>query len=197
MDTWVLTAHWGEEKIPEDLLVQLVPPERLGRLGRPQMEERRQVCAAYAMLRRAAARLLGCASVPELSYGLRGKPCFAAYPQLQFSLSHTEGAALCALSDRAVGADVERIRPVTAQRARRLRLSETPEEFYAGWVERESRVKCRGGSALSCRRPVAEETGEHYRTLDVGREWAAGLCTLSCARVHREDLYLPELLKME
>ena len=32
MDTWVLTAHWGEEKIPEDLLVQLVPPERLGRL---------------------------------------------------------------------------------------------------------------------------------------------------------------------
>ena len=172
MDTWVLTAHWGEEKIPEDLLVQLVPPERLGRLGRPQMEERRQICAAYAMLRRAAARLLGCASVPELSYGLRGKPCFAAYPQLQFSLSHTEGAALCA-------------------------LSETPEEFYAGWVERESRVKCRGGSALSCRRPVAEETGEHYRTLDVGREWAAGLCTLSCARVHREDLYLPELLKTE
>ena len=43
MDTWVLTAHWGEEKIPEDLLVQLVPPERLGRLGRPQMEERRQI----------------------------------------------------------------------------------------------------------------------------------------------------------
>ena len=33
MDTWVLTAHWGEEKIPEDLLVQLVPPERLGRLS--------------------------------------------------------------------------------------------------------------------------------------------------------------------
>lgn len=197
MDTWVLAAHWEEEEIPKVLLTHLVPPERLARMGRPHMEEQRQVFAAYALLRRGAARLLNCTTLPELSYGARGKPRFAAYPQLQFSLSHTEGAALCALSGRAVGVDVERIRPVPAHRARRLCLSETPEEFYAGWVERESRVKCRGGSALSCRKPVAEEAGEHYRALDLGQEWAAGLCTLSCAQVHRENLCLRQLLETE
>ena len=68
MDTWVLTAHWGEEKIPEDLLVQRVPPERLGRLGRPQMAERRQICAAYAMLQRVCWAVLLYRSSP-MAYG--------------------------------------------------------------------------------------------------------------------------------
>lgn len=79
----------------------------------------------------------------------RGKPWFPQYPQIHFNLSHTAGAAVCALHDQAVGVDVERLRPPPVHLARGM----AAEPFFREWTAREAAVKRRGGSALALRGP--------------------------------------------
>ena len=64
------------------------------------------------LLRRAAALAWGWRALPELARSGRGKPYFRHWPERWFSLSHSGGLTLCALSDDGpVGVDVEVERP--------------------------------------------------------------------------------------
>ena len=64
------------------------------------------------LLRRAAALAWGWRALPELARSGRGKPYFRNWPEKWFSLSHSGGLTLCALSDDGpVGVDVEVERP--------------------------------------------------------------------------------------
>lgn len=54
----------------------------------------------------------GFISLPELAQWQRGKPYFPHLPRCQFNLSHSGTLALCALSDRPVGVDIQMVRPV-------------------------------------------------------------------------------------
>ena len=64
------------------------------------------------LLRRAAALAWGWRALPELARSGRGKPYFRHWPEKWFSLSHSGGLTLCALSDDGpVGVDVEVERP--------------------------------------------------------------------------------------
>ena len=197
MVLWVLYTQWNAEQrnaLRECCCMEaFLPPERKARLHTTDPERLFQAAAAYALLRFGVKHLLGIPELPALTYGTWGKPAFQEVPALQFSLSHTEGLALCALSDASVGVDGEQLRPVSAERARRLVLSREPADFFAGWVERESRVKCRGVSAIACRKPVEARAGERYYALPVGEDYAAGLCTLSPEKVHMRKI-LPALL---
>lgn len=194
MEIQVYLARW-ETAVPavRAALEAQLPPERLERLGRAGGEKRLQAAAAYGLLRYGLRRLTGTPELPALSYGPHGKPAFLQAPALQFSLSHTTGLAACALSDAPVGVDVERIRPVPAARARRLGLPAQPEDFFALWVERESRLKCRGGGALAGRRAVPARPGEVYRPLEAGKGYAAGLCAVCADPVRLVRLSLEEL----
>ena len=171
----------------------ILPPERLARIGGAEPERQFQILAAYALLLRGARRVLGCAALPPLCYGAQGKPGFSEYPALQFNLSHTRGLALCALSDHPVGVDGEQLRAVAAERAHRLGLPLCPADFYAGWVERESRIKCRGGSAAKCRAPVSPLEGEFYHTLPMGERHVAGVCAMAPEAPELEQI-LPSML---
>ena len=51
------------------------------------------------LLRRAAALAWGWRALPELARSGRGKPYFRHWPERWFSLSHSGGLTLCALSD--------------------------------------------------------------------------------------------------
>ena len=53
----------------------------------------------------------GVENVPPMERGPMGKPFFPAMPHIHFNLSHSGDLALCALSDRPVGVDIERVRP--------------------------------------------------------------------------------------
>ena len=52
----------------------------------------------------------GLAPLPELTLWERGKPYFSHLPRRQFNLSHSGTLALCALSDRPVGVDIQVVR---------------------------------------------------------------------------------------
>ncbi len=99
----------------------------------------------------AAARLCwGWGTLPETARSQRGKPYFPTEPGKWFSLSHSGGVALAALSDDGpVGADVERVRLRRSSALDRRALSEgeralcagDPGEFTRLWTLKESWCK--------------------------------------------------------
>ena len=112
---WALFQE-GElsEEIRAALLGKLSPADRAqygtfpsgGRAG----ARGRQFLLSRALLAFALEETLG--TVPALAKTAAGQPYFPALPGCFLSLSHTEGAALLALSDAPVGVDIERVRPI-------------------------------------------------------------------------------------
>ena len=68
----------------------------------------------YALLSDLLAREEGISPLPLIARRERGKPWFPDHPRLHFSLSHSGDLALCALGEKALGADIEVVRPRSA-----------------------------------------------------------------------------------
>lgn len=81
-----------------------------------------------------------------------GKPYWRDFPGVQFNLSHSGPYGVCAVSDAPVGVDVELIRPLRQDVAKRF-FTETeqgwlarrpPKEFFCLWTRKESFSKALG-----------------------------------------------------
>ena len=103
----------------------------------------RQFLLSRALLAFALEETLG--TVPALAKTAAGQPYFLERPGLFLSLSHTEGAALAALSDAPVGADIERVRPIPPRLGRSF--SGTEETFWQRWTAAEAAAKREGRGA--------------------------------------------------
>ena len=155
-------------------LLTLLPSERRERLLRTEAEKRREPLCAYAALRLALRRTYGWQELPQMARTDRGKPYFPGFPDLHFSLSHTEGAVLVGISDRPLGVDIQRIRPVS----RRLlgRVAGEGEDFFSAWVRREARSKRTGvGVGAMLRKEMPMEEGEGFCLLETFPGYAAGV----------------------
>ena len=115
------------------------------------------VSPSHRLLARALSRHTG---LPTEAFGEpaltpRGKPRYSAFPDLHFSISHSGELWLCAVGDRPLGLDVQRI--LTARRAesiaRRffhpeerafLAAAGDPDAFFTVWTAKESYVKYTG-----------------------------------------------------
>jgi 4'-phosphopantetheinyl transferase len=134
---------------------------RADRLRFPR--DRDRFVAAHVFLRVTLGRYLGIAPGDvRLSTGPRGKPSLQpapGSPRPQFNLSHCDGLAVLAVSlDRAVGVDVERIRPGfdyapivetafgAAERAwlRAHDAGARETAFFAAWTRKEALAKAAG-----------------------------------------------------
>lgn len=130
-------------------------------------EQRRQQCvkfkhelgrktcaAAYLLLCQGLRREYGIEEPPVFEYGEHGKPAIVGHPEICFNMSHCREAALCVLSDRPVGVDVESIRSYSESLARytmndrEMQLilqAQRPEvEFTRLWTLKEAVVKRSG-----------------------------------------------------
>ena len=160
-------------------LARFLPPRRQDRVKAPE------VLCAYALLCRTLRDLYGWEGLPQLSYGEHGKPYFASHPNVHFSLSHTRGAVLLAVHDEPVGADIERLRPVSGAMRTRFHAANDA-DFWRIWVQRESRCKREGLSAVTLRdREVPSFPNERIFTLEPFHDYAAGVCTCSDADVDK------------
>ena len=160
-------------------LARFLPPERQARSKTPE------ALCAYALLHRALRDLCGWETLPELSFGEHGKPCFAAHPDVHFSLSHTRGAALLAVHEQSVGADIERLRPVS-ERMRAHFHAESDEDFWHSWVQRESRCKRAGRSAVALRdREVPPIPNERVFVFTPFSDYTASVATCSGAVIDK------------
>ena len=64
-----------------------------------------------------------------------GKPRLRDFPDVHFSVSHTDGLVMCAVSDHSVGCDVERIVPLDDDLKREIGSIEV-------WTLKEAAFKC-------------------------------------------------------
>lgn len=151
---------------------------------------------AYAVLRAALYDLCGWETLPDMAYSERGKPYFSAYPGVHFSLSHSYGCILVGVHDRPLGVDIERFRPVRAERLRRVLGAETEEDFWRRWTEYESRCKRRGISAAEQRDLLLPPVpGERVASLAVFPNCAACVCTDSGQDAVKLNYLTVEMLK--
>lgn len=102
--------------------------------------EGREHPAAWRLLELALEREFQMKALPEVGRGEGGKPFFPDDPHLCFNLSHSRGAAVCALHTLPIGVDVERLRPAP----RRLARGMTDGEFFRAWTAREASIKREG-----------------------------------------------------
>jgi 4'-phosphopantetheinyl transferase len=145
-------------------LSALLSPDEQQRCGRYLREcDRAQFALSRGILRQLLARYCGIpGEAIVFHYSTRGRPTLpasAASGQLQFSVSHTRGMAVYALTrERRIGIDVEQVRPVQAQDlvvsqhfaeeevAAYSRLSGDARQrgFFNGWTRKEAFVKALG-----------------------------------------------------
>ena len=92
---------------------------------------------AYALLSYAVKHRWGLKALPVIARSEQGKPYFPHVPQYHFNLSHSGSFALCALDERPVGADIERIRPHHPKLADRI-CSPEELEWLAGQPDKAS-----------------------------------------------------------
>lgn len=145
---------------------------------------------AWPLLERAAALRWGWGALPPVERSPRGKPFFPGLDRHWFSLSHSGGLALCALSDAPVGADVELVRPRRAglpayvlSAAELAAFDGSWEEFYRLWTLKESWCK-REDTPLFPPRAVPVPPPCPHRSY-AGEGWRAAVC---CHGAPPEDI---------
>ena len=135
----------------------------------------------WPLLELAARECWGWATLPPVERSLRGKPLFAGRSGRWFSLSHSGGIALCALSSAPVGVDVELVRPRRAglpayalSESERAGFDGTWEDFYRLWTLKESWCK-REDVPLFPPREVRLPPPCPYKSY-AGEGWRAAVC---------------------
>lgn len=169
----------------ERLLAHL-PYSLRERLAQKAPMKRDDSLCAYAALHFALHDLRDWETLPDMAYSEHGKPYFPAHPDVSFSLSHSGGCVLVGVHDRPLGVDIERLRPVRAERLRRVLGAETELDFWQRWTEYESRCKRRGISAVSMRNgemPVVPN--ERVFVFSPFSDSLAGICTDSNAETDK------------
>ncbi len=153
--------------------------ERFDRLRRP--EARQEALIAGLLYRRAMVRR-GLDPEADVEMLPAGKPVRS---DVFFSLSHSGRYVLCAVSDGAVGSDVQECRAVrdTVERffhpAERVHLAEHPGDFFRLWTRKEAWVKTVSGERmLSLAETDVLHPGPalHFRDYVLPGGYAAAVC---------------------
>lgn len=136
---------------------------------------------AWPLLEAAVRLRWGWGALPPVERSPRGKPLFQGMDDRWFSLSHSGGMALCALSGHPVGVDVELTRPRRAglpayalSPDELARFDGTWEDFYRLWTLKESWCK-REDAPLFPPREVPAPPPCPHRSY-AGEGWRAAVC---------------------
>lgn len=171
-----------------EALEQLPQWRRARALGRRSETDRRLCVAAYRLLQAGLAAEYGVDTQPEFGYAEGGKPFIKGRPDIHFNMSHCPAAALCAISDRPVGADIERIRPYNAELARRVldaaevarveNASRPEVEFARLWTMKESVLKLTGEGIRRDLKSVLHGCRANFSTtVNTARGYVFTVCT--------------------
>lgn len=146
---------------------------RCTRCARPDARERLILADALARL---ALEALSGQSGESLSFQLHpgGKP-YVPGLGMEFSLSHSGGLVLCAAAPFPVGADLQRVRPVspalTAKMARAGYRGRREEDFFRWWVRQEAVGKLTGQGLRLSPLPAPAACREEALDGPDGRYW--------------------------
>lgn len=147
IDDPAIFAEWYEK----------MPAWRRRRIDSMKHESGKALSLGVGVLLHKALTEMGVEEPDEVCMNEFEKPFYKEYPEIHFSLSHSGVMAMCAISDRPVGCDVEKIRERDLDIAKRFFTSEEydliksqktdelqTKMFFRIWTLKESFVKCIG-----------------------------------------------------
>jgi 4'-phosphopantetheinyl transferase len=183
-----LLLHWQKETLQmiylndhiwdfnlNDALAQLSEQRREQALRFRHELGRRTSAAAYLLLCEGLQREYGISEKPVFEYGEHGKPGIVGHPDIHFNMSHCREAAICVLSDRPVGVDVESVREfkdslvnytMNDHEAEQIRLAIRPDvEFIRLWTMKEAVLKQSGRGIIDNMKGVLENLSSQPTTV--------------------------------
>ena len=149
--TEVYILRYGEAAFSENEAA-LLPRWRRRRLERLRYAPAREASLGAGLLWRFVMERHGVDPEEPVRFLQAGKPVFTQLEDVHFSLSHSGPYAMCAISDRPIGVDVQQIKPIHMSVARRFHfrerdwLAEQPQHeqqraFFRIWTRKEAWVK--------------------------------------------------------
>ena len=170
-----INDHIGDFDL--QLALQSISSQRREQALQFKFEQGQRLCvAAYMLLKQALREQEGILDNPIFEYGEHGKPFIMGHPELHFSLSHCKEAAVCVLSRRPVGIDVESIGRYSESVARYAMSDDELQQIHQSgnpglafirlWTMKESLLKCTG-EGLSDHLPtlLADTSSYRFQTL--------------------------------
>lgn len=131
-------------------------------------EGRRLSLAVYLLLMEGLKKEYDINDAPVFDYTVEGKPFIASHPDIHFSLSHSKNVALCAISDKPIGADVEVPRNISPSlvsytmnesEQEQINTSSNPTmQFLHFWTRKEALLKLTGEGIRNDMKNVLAET---------------------------------------
>ena len=129
---------------------------------------------AYQLLKRGLKEVYGMEGNPEFTYNEHGKPSIVGHPEIFFNLSHCKEAAICAISERPIGVDVESVRSFNDSLVHytmnddEIREIEAAEDravaFIQLWTKKEAALKLIGTGISKDMKQVLLQKGLHFET---------------------------------
>lgn len=178
------------ERIDLNLRLEELPPQRREQALRFKHEQGRRLCvAAYLLLQEGLRMEYGISEPPILGYHEGGKPYIMGHQEIHFNLSHCQAGALCGLSSRPIGVDMEAIRPFKESLARYTMNDEEMEQILGSpspevaftrlWTMKESLLKLTGkGIGNDLRSVLAEHRHDvtHTTVVHSSRQYVYSIC---------------------
>ena len=131
---------------------------------------------AYQLLKKGLREEYGIAENPAFEYNEHGKPSIVGHPEIFFNMSHCKYAAVCAISDKPVGIDVESIREykeglvnytMNDEEIREIESAENPASaFIRLWTMKEATMKLIGTGISNDMKTVLDIYKYKYTTVD-------------------------------
>jgi len=128
----------------------------------------------YLLLRLALRDIYGINEILEFDFTKTGKPVLQNYPNIHFSLSHSFNVAVCAVSDKEIGVDVQQISNIKEKVAKRVLADKefsgfinslSPDEYFCDiWTKKESFLKLTGQGIATELREIRAEDIKDIRT---------------------------------
>jgi len=140
-------------------------------------EQGQRLCVlAYQLLKEGLRQEYGITDNPIFDYNEHGKPSIVGHPEIFFNVSHCKEAAICVISDKPVGVDVECIREFKdslinyimndAERTE-IAASATPEAtFIRFWTMKEATAKLVGTGITHDVKSLINSTKYKYTTVE-------------------------------
>ncbi len=135
----------------------------------------RTCAAAYLLLCQGLKTEYGITDKPLFEYGEHGKPIIQGHPEIHFNFSHCREAALCVISDRPVGVDVESVRQLKDSLAEytmndreldEIRQAENPAlQFTRLWTMKEALLKLTGEGINNHLKDVLDNSDVIFKTV--------------------------------
>jgi len=158
LETYILKINRNLEAIEFNSLLSYICDDKKERILRFHRYEDAQRCLlGDVMVRYVICKRIGVKN-SELVFGMNeyGKPLLIYPKEIHFNISHSGKYVVCAVDNNPVGVDVEEIKPIDFEIAKRffsaneyLQLINQPEEmrlkyFYTIWTLKESYIKAEG-----------------------------------------------------